>query len=226
MRSDVHAAQEATLVRGELRSDRERGSRKVRLARGLMAVLLFSVGRWVGAQESPPRVELIERVVAVVDERPLLLSDVRALARVRGLAPDAALEAAIDERLMYAEAAHVAQAEVSPEQEASALAALMEKTPALGTTVAEPDLRRLLRRQLAILQYVEFRFRPQIHVGDEDVRKAWELDPAGPALEDALDVIRTRLERRMLDERIEAWVKELRARADVRYVGAPLPRSF
>ncbi len=92
--------------------------------------------------------------------------------------------------------------------------------------MSEPDLRRLLRRQLAILQYVEFRFRPQIHVSDEDVRKAWELEPTGPALEDAVDAIRARLERRMLDERIEAWVKELRARADVRYVGAPLPRSF
>jgi hypothetical protein len=195
------------------------------MVRGLVALLLL-LGRWVGAQDVAPRVELIERVVAVIDERPLLLSDVRSLARVRGLAPDAALQAAIDERLMYAEAAHVAQAEVSPAQEASALAALVEKTPALRTAVSEPDLRRLLRRQLAILQYVEFRFRPQVHVSDEEVRKAWELEPAGPALEDALDVIRARLEHRTLDERIEAWVKELRARADVRTVGAPLPRSF
>ena len=89
----------------------------------------------------------------------------------------------------------------------------------------EPDLRRLLRRQLAILKYVEFRFRPQVRVSDEEVRKAWEEEqagrPAGPALEDEQEAIRARLERRALDERIEAWVRELRARADVRYVGGP-----
>jgi hypothetical protein len=192
----------------------------------LIVLLLLLPAPWLQAQDAAPKIELIERVVAVVDERPLLLSDVRALARVRGLAPDAALQAAIDERLMHAEAAHVAQAEVSPAQESAALGALLEKSPALKTSVPESDLRRLLRRQLAILQYVEFRFRPQIHVSDEEVRKAWEAEPSGPALEDAVETIRARLERRMLDERIEAWVQELRARADVRYVGAPLPRSF
>ena len=40
----------------------------------------------------------------------------------------------------------------------------------------------------------------------------------GVALEDAQDTIRDRLERRALDERVEAWVAELRARADVRVV--------
>jgi hypothetical protein len=169
--------------------------------------------------------EIIERVVAVVDERPLLLSDVRALAAVRGLPEKEAVEAAIDERLMSVEAARLPQAEVTAEEEDRALAQLLETRPALRGEVPEPDLRRLLRRQLAILKYVEFRFRPQLRVSDEDVRKAWEEEqagrPAGPALEDEQDAIRARLERRALDERIEAWVKELRARADVRYVPPP-----
>jgi len=193
------------------------------LALGL--VFLLPGGR-LGAQETAPEVVLIERIVAVVDERPLLLSDVRALGLVRGLKPDQALQAAIDERLMYAEAAQVTQAEVTPEQEKAALAALLEKKPELETSVPEPDLRRLLHRQLAILQYVEFRFRPQIHVSDEEVRKTWEREPAGPALEDAFDAIRSRRERQMLDERIEAWIHELRGRSDIRLTGAPLPRSF
>jgi hypothetical protein len=207
------------------------GCRTARPARSLFVgplLLLLLLPAWLHAQEAATaaKVELIERIVAVIDERPLLLSDVRTLAIVRGIAPDAALQAAVDERLMHAEAAHVAQAEVSPAQETAALTALLEKTPALRDKVAEPDLRRLLRRQLAILQYVEVRFRPQIHVSEEEVRKAWELEPTGPALEDAVEGIRARLERRTLDERIEAWVAELRTRADVRSVGAPLPRSF
>jgi hypothetical protein len=205
-----------------------------RASRTTLLAAAWAVAASSGAQTAPqpapsllapavPALELLERILAVVDERPLLLSDVRALAAVRGLSLDAALEPAIDERLMFAEASRVAQAEVSPEHESEALAALVAKKPELRTLVPEPDVRRLARRQLAILQYVEFRFRPQIHVSDEDVRNAWELEevgrPAGLALEDAQETIRARLERRALDERIESWVRELRARADVRYVG-------
>jgi len=174
---------------------------------------------------SPPRTQIVERVVAVVDERPLLLSDVRTQRAVSGLAEEAALEAAIDERLMHAEAARIPQAEVPAADEDKALALLLETQPALRSQVAEPNLRRLLRRQIAILKYVEFRFRPQVRVSDEEVRRAWEEGqagrPAGPALEDEQEAIRARLERRALDERVEGWVKELRARADVRYVLSP-----
>jgi len=170
-----------------------------------------------------PARTLLERVVAVVDERPLLLSDVRALAAVRGLSGEAAVEAAIDERLMHAEAARLAEAEVRRDEEDRALAALLDARPELRTALPEPDLRRLLRRQATILKYVEFRFRPQVRVSDEEVRRAWEAEeagrPGGVPLEDAQDGLRERLERRALDERIEAWVKELRARADVRRVG-------
>jgi hypothetical protein len=146
---------------------------------------------------------------------------------VRGLAEGEALEAAIDERLMHLEASRLPQADVSPEEEDRALSLLLETRPRLRVDAPEPDLRRLLRRQLAILKYVEFRFRPQLRIGDDEVRKAWEEEqagrPAGPALEDEQEVIRARLERRAHDERIETWVRELRSRADVRYVGSAAP---
>jgi hypothetical protein len=175
-----------------------------------------------------PTVQLLERVVAVVDDRPLFLSDVRALAAVRGLSEEAAIEAAVDERLMYAEAARIEETEVPKEEEDRALAAVLGVHPALRDEVPEADLRRLLRRQATILKYVEFRFRPQVRVSEDDIRRAWEKDeagqPAGVPLEDAEEALRARLERRALDERIEAWVKELRARADVRMVAPPEAR--
>ena len=162
----------------------------------------------------------IESVVAVVDGRPLLLSDQRALEQVRGLPPPAALEALVDERLMQIEASRLPQAEVLPEEEEQATRELLERRPALAPLVPAPDLRRLARRQLAILKYVEFRFRPQLRVSDEDVRAAFERDPSvGDSLEQAREQVRARLERQALDERVEAWVKELRSRAEVRYVG-------
>jgi hypothetical protein len=179
------------------------------------------------AAPSPARTQTVERIVAVVDDRPVLLSELRAHEAVSGLPADKALEAAIDERLMHAEAARIPQAEVTPEEEDGALAALLQTHPDLRTEVSEVELRRLMHRQLSILKYVEFRFRPQLRVSDEEVRHAWEEEqagrPAGPAFEDEQDAIRARLERRALDERVEAWVKELRARADVRYVPPPPP---
>jgi len=175
-------------------------------------------------EASRPRVSTIERIVAVVEERPVLLSDVRALQTVRGLAEGPALEAAIDEKLMYLEASRLPQADVSSEDEERALALLLETRPALRGAVPEEDLRRLVRRQMAVLKYVEFRFRPQVRVSDDEVRRAWEEAqagrPEGPALEDEQEAIRARLERQVLDERIEAWVTSLRNRADVRYVEA------
>jgi hypothetical protein len=177
----------------------------------------------------PPQTEIVERIVAVVDERPLLLSDVRAQRAVSGLTEAAALEAAIDERLMHAEAARIPQAEVPAEEEDEALALLLETRPALRAEVEEPNLRRLLHRQLAILKYVEFRFRPQVRVDEAQVRAAWEKEdvgrPSGPALEDEQEAIRARLERQALDERVEAWVAELRARADVRVVPETEPAA-
>jgi hypothetical protein len=195
---------------------------------GLIALVLAGVPAAAAAQApAPPRPEVVERIVAVVDERPLLLSDLRALMAVRGLAEGEALEAVIDERLMHLEASRLPQADVSPEEEDRALSLLLETRKHLRAEAPEPDLRRLLRRQLVILKYVEFRFRPQVRVGDDEVRKAWEEEqagrPAGSALEDAQELIRARLERRALDERIEAWVRELRSRADVRYVGSGAP---
>ncbi len=162
----------------------------------------------------------LERVVAVVDGHPLLLSDVSDLSRLRGLEEAAALEAAIDERLMYLEAARLAQTEVLAEEEERAFAELVERKPILREQVTEAGLRRILRREITILKYVEFRFRPQVRVSDPEVRAAFEADPAaGASFEAEKARMRERLERRALDERVEAWVRELRGRAEVRYVG-------
>ncbi|HUL79803.1 MAG TPA: hypothetical protein VL691_21230 [Vicinamibacteria bacterium] len=197
----------------------------MRSSHALLVVLLVP-GSALARTETPPG-EPIERIVAVVDERPLLLSDVRALQAVRRLDEAKARDAAIEERLMYLEASRLPQADVSHDEEDRALALLLQTRPSLRGAVPEPDLRRLLRRELAAQKYIEFRFRPQVRVSDEEVRKAWEEEQAGkakgPALEDEQEAIRTRLERRALDERIEAWVVGLRQRADIRYVGSPPP---
>ena len=175
--------------------------------------------------QPPPTVTTVERIVAVVDGRPLLLSDQQAMERVRGLSRRSRLSRrVIDERLMYLEASRLPQAVVLAEEEQRTAQELLERRPSLRDSVSAEDLHRIVRRQIAILKYVEFRFRPQLRVSDQDVRAAFEADPAaGGSWEAAKQGIRERLERRALDERVEAWVRELRARADVRYVGRSAP---
>jgi hypothetical protein len=161
---------------------------------------------------------VVESVLAVVDGRPLMLSEVRLVQALRGVAEGPALEALIDERLMFREAARLPQAAVTLEEEERAYTSLRER---MTEAVSEEALRRLARRQTAIVKYIDFRFRPQIRITDEAVRSAYEAEygsrPEAPELAAVQDALRERLVARALDEKIEAWVKELRASAEVQY---------
>jgi len=182
---------------------------------------LLSVTLGVMAFAGGARAEVVERILAVVDGRPVLQSDARLLAAVRGLSPEAALEAVIDERLMYGEASRAAQAATTSADEERAIARLLEERPELRERVAEADLRRLIRRQLTILKYVEFRFRPQVRVTPEELEKAYAAERGGkddaPALAAVAPALEEKLVRAALDERLETWVRELRSSAEIRY---------
>jgi hypothetical protein len=160
------------------------------LSRVLLAVLALAV-----PASAEPRV--IERVLAVVDARPVLLSELRLFQQVRGEEAGPALEALIDEHLMFAEALRLPQAALTDSEEAAALASLEVLVP--GARADAEALRRMARRQATILKYVDFRFRPQVRITASSPEE------------------KARLEAEELDARIEAWVKDLRASADVRY---------
>ena len=180
------------------------------------AVLLTALLAAPGAAQG----NVVERILAVVDGRPLLLSEVRVLERLRGLERKAAVDALIDERLMFREASRLPEAVVSAEEEDRAYRDLAARAPR-GAGATEEELRRLARRQTAILKYIDFRFRPQVRVDEAEVRAAWEQErtarPETEAFEDAAARVRARLEGAELDRRIEQWVKELRAGAEIRY---------
>jgi hypothetical protein len=137
----------------------------------------------------------VERILAVVDGRPVLLSEVRVVEQLTGQERGPALEALIDERLMFREASRLPQAAVTPDEETRALESLRVRGGAALAALPEGDLRQIARRQATIVKYVEFRFRPQVRVEE-------------------------RLAEEDLRQRIEAWVKELRRGADVRYNAA------
>jgi hypothetical protein len=165
---------------------------------------------------------VVERILAVVDGRPVLLSEVALFEKVSGEDVGRALDGLIDEQLMYREAARLPQAAVSPEEERRALESLRQRVPG-QTADEEKQLRRLARRQTAILKYVEFRFRPQVRVTEEELREAYEAEarPGGPSLPEAAPRLRARLADEDLSRRIEAWVKSLREAAEIRYNTTP-----
>ena len=168
--------------------------------------------------------ETVERILAVVDGRPVLLSEVEVMASLKGLDRRGALDALIDQRLMLREARRLSQATVTPAEEQAAHASLVLKYG--KASLPEEDLRRLARREASILKYVEFRFRPQVRVSDEQLRSAYQAEYSGvenpPPVEAVSESLRRRLAAADLDRRVEAWVKELRASAEVRY-NAPGP---
>ena len=186
------------------------------IAAAILAGLLAAPGAAQG--------NVVERILAVVDGRPLLLSEVRVLERLRGLDRKAAVDALIDERLMFREAARLPQAVVTAEEEERAYHDLAARVPP-GAGATEDDLRRLARRQTAILKYIAFRFRPQVRVEETEVRAAYDQEQAArpdiPPFETAAAEVRARLEAALLDERIEEWVRELRAGAEIRYNALP-----
>jgi hypothetical protein len=185
----------------------------------LALLLLLDVPRTLPPSPAPPPPApglVLERVVAVIDERPVLLSEVHLLVAVKGLTEDAAREALVDELLMQREAARLPGTRAAPELEAQAVADLRARAPKAPL----PALERLAARQLAILAYVEQRFRPLVRVEEDTVQAALDLAMPEPAArpEGAAARVREELEDAQLGRLVEEWIKELRDGARVRQV--------
>jgi hypothetical protein len=164
---------------------------------------------------------LVEHVVAAVDQEPLLLSEVRAFERLRGVPRAAAVEALVDELLMLREASRLPEANLSAQEEQQATSSLIQRWPPSEGDPPRAALSAIALRQALILKYVGLRFRAQVRVDEAQLRAAWRersgLPAEGPAYEAAQAGLRAELEEQALSERIEAWVKDLRAAARVRY---------
>ena len=185
---------------------------------------------------------LVDRVLAVVDDDPILASEVEAAIGL-GLverAPgedDAALrrrvlDGLIEQRLRFHEVdrfgftavpvaeieAHVAEIRARFADPAALAARLLE----LGLT--EAALRQLVARQLMVLTYVEERLGARVLVGLEDIRAYYQgtlaakMRAAGqplPPIENVREDIRALLKAERLNQEIGRWTEELRHQADV-----------
>lgn len=181
------------------------------LLQALVGLGLFGVSAFAGT--------VIERTVAFVNKRPVLLSEVELAKALLKVDEKEAVERAIDESLMYEDASRLSGDPPPVETVNRAVLALREKA---GPGFAPAALRRKALVQLAIGRYIELRLLPQVRVEDDEVRRAFSErvanDPQPPPFTLVADAIRETLERRALDQKIEEWVASLRRREDIRRV--------
>lgn len=164
--------------------------------------------------------ERIERVLAVVDDMPVLLSETLALQRLKPLGRKEALEALVDELLMLREAIRLREAAPTREEEQRAYDSLLARLEPVAARADPEALRRIAWRQSVILKYIELRFRPQIRIDEVELQQAYAEQYAGrlaaPPFAEVSKRLLEELQGRALDKRIEGWVAELRATARVR----------
>jgi len=202
------------------------------------------------AKPAPPvDAKLKDRVLAVVDEDPILQSD---LDRVIGLGlaqpgpkEDPAifqrrvLDQLINERLRFHEMDRFGFEEVPVEDvdgQVAQIRARFKDEAAFQKSLrdqgmAVKDLRRVVARQLMVLAYVDEQLGSRVFVGLDDITGYYnttftaDMKKRGepvPPLDDVREDIRKVLREKRLNEAIAKWTDELRNKADVQvYLGKP-----
>lgn len=192
--------------------------------------------------EPPADWRLVDRIVAVVDEDPILLSEIEQLValslveRQAGENDDAlrrrVLDQLIEQRIRFHEIDRFGFVEFPAEEverEVEALRAGFASEAEFASALAavgldEGGLRQLVARQVIVLTFVEQRLGARVFVGLEDIRAHYEtelvprLTAAGqpvPPLEEVREEIRRVLREQRLNDEIASWTAELRRAADV-----------
>lgn len=215
------------------------------MPRRLPTLALLAAGLWAAAHSASARAQdelLLDRVVAVVDEDPILLSDLEraislGLVERRATESDGAfrrraLDELVAQRLRRHELDRFGFESLPVEQIERQLASVRARFASDAELDAElarlgldrDGLRQLLAAQLATLVFVEERLGPRIFVGSEEIRRYYddtllpELARAGapvPPIEQVREQIRDVLTAAKMNEEIGRWTEELRREADV-----------
>ncbi len=183
------------------------------------------------------KAELVDRIVAIIDREVVTLSEAEQaseIARSRGGASVGLVdivERLIESRLVEREVERftgepapsdlVQRAFEEVRAGSPSDAAFREMLARSGLT--EEELWTTLRRQVAVAQYLERRFRPLTFVTEEQIAAYYrdELAPAVegdrlPELDEVSESIRRILEERAFNARVEEWIAVLKERAKIR----------
>ncbi len=190
---------------------------------------------------------LQDRVLAVVDEDPVLASDVERVVKLGLEQPkpgedDArfrrrVLDALIDQRLQFHEIDRFNFEQVPVEDIQKRVAEIRARFPddaAFQKGLKEVGLdlkalRQLVARQLLVLTYVDERLGSRVFVGPDEINRYYrevltpEMAKQGrqpPPLEDVREDIRETLKQQKMTQEMVSWTQELRKKADIVYSAA------
>lgn len=184
----------------------------------------------------------LDRILAVVDEDPILSSEVD-LELGLGLATRQAgeddralrrraLDNLIEQRLRFHQVDRYGFTELPVEQVAARYAELVARFPSpeafrarlaeLG--VGEEAVRQLVAHRLMVLTYVEERLGARVFVGLDEIKTYYDAVLAPelkksrqpvPPIEEVRERVRAVLKERRLNDELQVWTEELRREADI-----------
>jgi len=184
----------------------------------------------------------VDRIAAVIDRQVLTVSEVNQMAELRFFPRVAGrndddyrhdiLEALIAQALRFRDVERFGAQDIPKDSIESRLVEIQHRfaspadlDAALARAELSPDeLRALIKRQLQVEAYIQERFAPMVFVANEDIADyyngPWRQQRAErglpvPPLNDVREEIRTLIRSRQLDQQIETWTTQLRARANV-----------
>lgn len=221
-----------------------------RLLHIALCVLLFVPGAAFAG-------EIIDAVVASVSRQPVLQSEwddatrfeafmqQKALSEVTDHDRVSALQRLIDRRLLEVQMNNSNYLAPSADEMRSAVAKLRAQIPAAKSeagwqailaeySFTQREVENHLRSETQMMNFVEVRLRPTIHVQPEEVEAYYrarvlpDLDKAGVkmvTLQEVEPKIRELLVQQHMDELLDAWLHNLRQQTPVRST-VPLPASL
>jgi len=208
--------------------------------RSVRPFLVLLAGQVLLAAAAVPEQQVVDRIVAHIEDDIITLSEVRELGRYQQLVEG---HAASDDRLLAqlieqwivsteATAAHYPlpiEAEVNREIERlgrqfASPEAYRERLQQLGLPAAA--VRRLMERQIYLGRYLDYKFRPAVQVDAGAIEKYYreQLVPpmaakgqAAPALETVQDEIRELLVQAEISRRSAQWLEDTRSRLRIEF---------
>ena len=204
-----------------------------------IAVLGLGLAMAASAQEEAT---VVDRILAAVDEDPILESEVDqliGLGLVERLEEEdeadyrrRVLSRLVEQRLRFHEIDRFGFAELPIEEVERQYAAFRDRFAGADEFAArlaelgldETGLKQLVARQLMVLTYVEERLGPRIFVAMDDITAYYdeiltpEMAAAGqelPPITEVREQIRQIVKQQRLNEEIDRWTEELRQKADI-----------
>ncbi|HKI05267.1 MAG TPA: hypothetical protein VKK31_25020 [Thermoanaerobaculia bacterium] len=212
------------------------------LTAGASAALAQKPAPTATAPAAPGKPVLKDRVLAVVDEDPVLASDAERVIKLGLQQPEPGeadapfrrrvLNALIEERLRFHEIDRFGFEQVPVdeiEKNVAKIRARFPDDPSFQKALKEvgldlKKLRQLVARQLLVFTYVDERLGPRVFVSLDDINRYYrnvltpEMQRQGkpvPPVEEMREDIREVLKQQKLTEEVEKWTQELRREADV-----------